>query len=129
MILAGLALGFVPHLRSFAQRGAEQFVDRTGYADAVLKHKPNPAGQTSADESPWKGWVSGLISTAGAVVLALLALSIDRFPAPVRRKTELALGRPLGWLRTLHSGDVGDYTAWLILGAAAMAVVWTLTIR
>jgi len=59
------------------------------------------------------GVLLGLLATAIAVLVAFAGLYVRTVP---------------GWLRTglhglhrLHSGHIGDYAAWLVFGAAALA--------
>ena len=92
------------------------------------------AGTSSSDdrgprEAPrWPSWLGyAAFSLVGAVPLAAAALFL-----PVRRRggdqgaVERVGTRTVGRLRTLHSGHVGDYVAWLVAGAAAFGAALTL---
>jgi multicomponent Na+:H+ antiporter subunit D len=61
-------------------------------------------------------------ATGGALLLAAWSLGRDRWPKAVTRGTD-ALVRPvfLG-LDVLHSGLIGDYVAWMMVGLAALAL-------
>ena len=58
--------------------------------------------------------------TGGAAGLAAFALWRRRLPNALRERAGRALVPPLNGLRTLHSGHVGDYVAWLTFGTAVL---------
>ncbi|MFF0223859.1 complex I subunit 5 family protein [Streptomyces sp. NPDC004629] len=95
LLAAALAVGVVPGFAAAVARG----VDAAGSGDV---HWRPP------------GVLLGLLSTGLAVALACRAVVRPRrVPAP-------------GWaqrLRRLQSGHVGDYVAWLLLGAAALGAL------
>ncbi|MCW7946645.1 NADH dehydrogenase [Streptomyces hygroscopicus] len=99
LLAASLAVGVVP-----------------GFAEAVA-HSVNETGSGGAAASPhWNaaGVLLGLTSTAVAVALAALAVSR---PHLLGERT---------WtlrLRRLQSGHIGDYVAWVLAGAALLAVL------
>lgn len=67
--------------------------------------------------SPLLPWVS----TASAVLLAGWTLGRDRWPPTLARKAD-AIARPVfQGLDVLHSGLVGDYVAWMMVGLAGFA--------
>ena len=100
---------------------AARFGDGDGYAAAAL------GGGTPAVPVPHvPGWtatsiLSGLLSSVLAVALALAATFHHRIPDRLRRRAVLA--GPVRVLRGIHSGHLGDYTAWLVFGVAALAVL------
>ncbi|MEU9479029.1 complex I subunit 5 family protein [Streptomyces sp. NPDC048191] len=100
VLLAGaLAVGAVP-----------------GFGDLVAR-SVNEAGSGGAHASAqWTahGVLLGLVSTALAVALAGLAVTRPHWTAAPE------WGRPL---RRLQSGHVGDYVAWLLLGATALGAL------
>ena len=63
------------------------------------------------------------IATVGAIALAAFALSRDRLPALLNRTSDSVTGPLFHGLRLLHSGLVGDYVAWIVVGIAGFAVV------
>jgi len=94
-------------------------VDRDGYLSQVL----SGADGHVPPVPPGIGWTAsgvllGLLSTAAAVVVAALALSDRRTHAVVDRIRPAVL-----LLRRLHSGHVGDYVAWLVVGVALLAAL------
>jgi hypothetical protein len=54
--------------------------------------------------------------------MAALALWAPRLPQALRRAAQ-AFGPVLRGLRQVHSGRIGDYVAWLFLGATAFAAL------
>jgi multicomponent Na+:H+ antiporter subunit D len=112
LLALGLAMGAVPALTSLAGRAAADLTATGAYRSAVLAgHSAVPAAAHAA----WSG--AGLLlsalSTALAVGFAAVALRGTRAPAAVRG--------PVAVLHRLHSGHVGDYVAWLLLGAGLLA--------
>jgi multicomponent Na+:H+ antiporter subunit D len=43
--------------------------------------------------------------------------------------TRRALGRPVSFLRAMHSGHIGDYVAWLALGIVVMGGALAAAVR
>ncbi|MFH5877355.1 complex I subunit 5 family protein [Arthrobacter sp. NA-172] len=119
-LLAGaLALGVLPSIGDAAEEAAARFMDRNGYVSAVLEGPVRYAshGATGAAWDP-ASIALGLLTTAIAVVIAAAALHGWRLPAALRRPSQVA--QPvLRILRRLHSGRVGDYVVWLLVGLAA----------
>lgn len=119
LITAGLALGAIPGLVDRAQEAAAQFTDRALYDAAVL-------GRALPAEAP----AGHLAIGAREVGLALLSVlgSFAVGAALLRRRRPFSypegrlnvLGTALFRLRRLHSGQIGDYVAWAVLGFAAL---------
>lgn len=99
LLAASLAVGLVPGLGEAVARGVGEA--RPGTA-AVPVHWTLP------------GILLGLLSTLLALSLAALA---------VTRPRRVAVPGRAGHLRRLQSGHVGDYVAWLLLGATALGVL------
>ena len=132
LLLGSLLVGVLPVVHRAIGHAATTFMDGTGYVAAAL-HLAQAAVPVSPGEVP-TGWTTegillGLISTAVAIAGAGLAISGEgkrgwyrRVPAPivsVRRPAQTALGG----LRALHSGHIGDYVAWLVLGVVALTAL------
>jgi multicomponent Na+:H+ antiporter subunit D len=116
--------GLVPGLGAAGQAAAERFVDSTGYGSRVLDARfLGPVVATEPAHSTRKGVSFGFGAALGAIALAALALSRDRWPKPLQQP----FGRPgillLKGLRVVHSGDIRDYVAWLSFGLCGMAGV------
>jgi len=130
LLALGLGVGFAPGFAEAARSAAAGFTDRPAYAAAVLDGVATPtravASEPSAEAS---SYVNAALSLGGAGVLAAGALLL---PGRVRRQRG---GPVLRWaggavagLRRLHSGHVGDYVAWLVVGTAAFGAALTLAV-
>jgi multicomponent Na+:H+ antiporter subunit D len=123
LCLLGIVLGVVPGFRHEAELAAIGLHDTAAYLAQVLN------GLVSARPSPEQlssllpTVVRGTASTVCAVLIALIALSqprlwIMRFPG-VR-----SVQAGIRTLRQLHSGHVGDYVTWLVLGVGAFGALF-----
>jgi multicomponent Na+:H+ antiporter subunit D len=122
LLLAGaLALGFAPGLAPRALAGAEQFRDRSAYVAEVLGGQTPEAKPLRAHHTKPESVILSLVTLAGALAVAVWGLRGHPLP-------RLAV-RPLDRLRALHTGAVGDYVAWLVLGAAVLGGLVTLAVR
>jgi multicomponent Na+:H+ antiporter subunit D len=130
LLAGGLSLGLVPRLAERAEVAAARFRDRPAYAGAVLEGVPEPL---PAEAEPFR-WDPGALAlgvggAAGAALLALGSLYRDRAPRGIRRATTATLGAGVRAVKRVHSGHVGDYTAWLTLGTAALGGALALVLR
>ncbi len=121
----GLGIGLVPGLRAAFEHAGQPFVDRAGYAAAVLHGRVLTGDGVVAAAPGLSEVLMGLATAAGACGLAYLTLAP---PKPGLRRLGLATGRAIAWLRPLHSGYVGDYVTWLVAGAAVLGGVFALTL-
>ena len=111
LLLLGLAVGALPAIGAHIGAAAATFADPAGYRAAVLT---GASAAGSAVDAGWYGtgvMLAGL-STVAAVGIAMLSLYV-KGPAVVRG--------PVSVLHRVHSGHVGDYAAWLVLGIALLA--------
>lgn len=119
LLLLGIAMCFIPGIRTRTQLAAMGFTDQNAYQQQVLEHASHPDYQAPPEDSLVPGMIRGGIST----VLAFLMAGLVLLPHPFRRAIEGFSGglsvflRPL---RILHSGHIGDYVAWLTAGVALM---------
>ncbi|CAG7646050.1 complex I subunit 5 family protein [Actinacidiphila bryophytorum] len=124
LLLGALALGLLPAAGRALAAAATAFTDRTGYAAQVAGLRaPLPLVPPPAAEWTTTGVLLGLLSAAAAVALALCAL----YPAtgslrPLRTASRAAERRLVVPLRRLHSGHLGDYVTWLMVGLAGLLV-------
>jgi multicomponent Na+:H+ antiporter subunit D len=118
LIVLGLMFPLVPGAVDGLNDAAARFTDRPAYAAAVYE-RPAPGPVAEAEPHHVKVLDVGLslLSVLGAVALALAILRRPgvRLPAGAQRVAEDGFFR----LRRLHSGQVGDYVAWLTVGVAA----------
>jgi multicomponent Na+:H+ antiporter subunit D len=125
LLLAGsLAVGVVPAMRGFAVRAGAGLADHAGYLASVLHGQTAPMHLTGpAPGVTALGLVAGLVAVVVAVAIAAVSLGTVR--VRISSGAASAITAPLTGLRRLHSGHLGDYAAWLVLGAAAVvAVLW-----
>jgi multicomponent Na+:H+ antiporter subunit D len=121
----GLFVGLVPNLRGSIEAAADRFVDRAGYARTVLHGNAQEHVAGTAASPGALDVLLGSISVAGAVGLAWLALAP---PRPRLHRIAIAAGAGLGRLRSLHTGYVGDYVTWLVVGAALLGGLFAMTL-
>ncbi|ROR46156.1 hypothetical protein [Kitasatospora cineracea] len=114
LLLAGcLVVGLVPAVGRPIAAAAARFTDRSGYLGAVLDGAAAPPLPAPPADRTGSGILLGLLSTALAAALAATALHRP-LPAP-------AWGRhAVRALRRLHSGLLGDYVTWLLVGLAGL---------
>ena len=129
LLLGAVALGLVPGLAETAERGAAQFQDTNAYAAKVLEGADFAPIRLEHKALPVSTYVYSAVSSLGAVGLALLALFRRRLPASLRRRTSTLFGPAMFRLRSLHSGIVGDYVAWLTVGTAMLGGLFALYLR
>jgi len=124
MLALGLAVSLVPGLGQRAEAGAERFRDRAAYAQLVLHGKPMPAKPRPPFAiEPTTGASIGYGLASGAIAFAVGAWGLWR-----RRAPSFA-GPPLRVLKAAHSGIVGDYVMWIVVGTALIGGVWAVTLR
>jgi multicomponent Na+:H+ antiporter subunit D len=119
LALAALAVGLIPGVTEAFRSAAERFAEGPVYVRAVLDGvRPAPLPSTSAYSAPASAYIYAALTLAGAVGAAALSLFHS---APSRVTAPLAaLRAAVHALRGLHSGHVGDYVAWLLLGVAVL---------
>lgn len=117
LALAGPAVGARPLVAAALERHAAHFEDRDGSARRVLTGAAwGTPEATTAVEVTARARAFGWGGTAAAVLLALAVLKSKRAQGGARRLLRGALAP----LRNLHSGHVGDYLAWWVVGAAGL---------
>jgi len=122
LLLGGLAVGVAPGLPEWFGAAAARFVDGDAFRAAVLGIPTPRPGVPSAPAWTAPGVSLGLLSSVLAGVVALAALYRDRLPTGAGTVVRPFLGAVRG-LRALHSGHVGDYVAWLVVGVAVLGAL------
>jgi multicomponent Na+:H+ antiporter subunit D len=119
LVLGSLAVGVVPHTGEAVTQAAARLVDGAGYADQALSAAP-PSQLHPHPTATWSplGVGVGVLSALLALGFAAWGLWPDRL-RPVLRPLEAAMSR----VRSMHTGHVGDYVAWLFAGVAALAAL------
>jgi multicomponent Na+:H+ antiporter subunit D len=123
LLVCGLGLAFAPELGAHAVAAAERLQERHAHALEVLqgvrpREHPLPSVEIGAEDVLY-----GIATTLGALAVGFLGLYRRRLP----RLAAAAL--PLRLLKAAHSGVVGDYVAWLTVGAATLGGLFALTLR
>jgi multicomponent Na+:H+ antiporter subunit D len=122
LLVGSLAVGVVPELPRVLAAAAARFTDRSGYVTQTLT-----GTALSADHATTSGWtlsgsLLGVASVVLAVAIAAAALFRQRLPTPRRRVADGAR-KATSALHTIHSGHIGDYITWLVVGVAGLAVL------
>ncbi|HEY5315625.1 MAG TPA: proton-conducting transporter membrane subunit [Pirellulales bacterium] len=106
---------------------AHAFQDGPGYAALVLEGQrpaaPAPGGSVSATARDF-GRQAGV--ALGALAAALLALFPHALGERISRVSGMLLVGILKPIRLMHSGKIGDYVAWFVLGVGVygLILVW-----
>ena len=117
LIGAALALQVVP-AEEAARRAAAMFTASKPVAATVLDGAAwaSPAPPSSAEADP----LEPAIGLAAAILIAGLELGRSHTPRWLVRLSDLVTGPVFAGLDRLHDGIVGDYVAWIVLGAIAV---------
>jgi multicomponent Na+:H+ antiporter subunit D len=120
LLVVGAGMAAWPGLPGKAVTAAARSLDRPAHAAEVLEGKLPPPPPASAPAPSGTSIAAGLVSAAGAVGLALLALfgGLGALARP-----------PILRLKALHSGIVTDYVAWLTAGVAALGAAFVFALR
>ncbi len=130
VLLAGaVLLGVWPHVGTALASAGHALVDGRGYITRVAAL----GGPRVPAPTPHPGWtVTGvaldLVSAALAVLIAGAATVGARPLARAQEAVRFAAPALRG-LRQVHSGHVGDYAAWYLVGLAALAAFIGLPLR
>jgi multicomponent Na+:H+ antiporter subunit D len=129
LAVAGIGLSLVPGIEHHAEHAAHRFQDTPGYVAAVLHGKtahPSP-GNFELLKLPTASVLWGIASFVGALALAAIALYRERLENALRT---LRPATPVvGALKTLHSGAIGDYVTWLVVGMTVLGGLFAIAVR
>jgi multicomponent Na+:H+ antiporter subunit D len=130
LAIAGTGLSLVPGLEQHAEHVAGRFQHTQAYIASVLQDQTRRPGSANFDllKLPWPSVLSGVLSFAGAILLALAALYRERLTG-VLHSTLAPVGPPLRVLKALHSGAIGDYVTWLVVGMAILGGLFAVVVR
>ena len=129
LLLAGAVFSFVPGLAERATAWAQRSQDRPAHAAEVLAGTVPPAPETIPLHAGFAPYAYSIASWLLALAFALFGLYRRRLPTYVRRGGGRVLDPPIAVLKSLHSGIVGDYVAWLTFGVAALGGLLALTLH
>lgn len=123
LLLSALALGSTPSVRPLMERAAAVFIASEHYRAMVLQNTAIAAVALPPMSHP--AYLKGLLGPLGALLLALAALYSYRLPYRLLNRLSTSLAPLLSRVRALHSGYVGDYVTWLVVGTALIALAAT----
>ena len=127
LLVGALVLGLLPGIHSVANHAAASFIDSAGYAGQALHQVHVVISAPTASNWTGSGLALGFLSAGCACVVAAVGLYggtvVKRLPS-IR-----ALGKPVDALHRVHSGHVGDYIAFMMLGIGTLAAFVGLPLR
>ncbi|UFS72124.1 ATP-dependent DNA ligase [Geomonas sp. RF6] len=118
LVLCALAAGVVPGASRLAGAAAWHLSDTAGYRAAVLRTgtiRPIPPQGTISPE-----FATGIAGASLAAILAAAALFGIPCAAPLKKGAQRVLMPVARLLRRIHSGYIGDYMTWFMIGAAIL---------
>ena len=125
LAIGALCTGAWTGLAARAMEAAHTFTTQLSYQHAVLDHRPAEPVPPGAWRTTTESLVWSLVTLVGSVALGFGSTVRDRLPRAVTD----AIGRAFAPLRAVHSGQVGDYVAWLTFGTAVIGGLFAITIR
>ena len=129
MLLACLS-GLLPDLHRQAAAAAARFVDQAGYVATVMgMHMAGATLRVELSGPERSSLFYEIGSLAGAIAFAAFALLKDRIPAGAYTLAGRAARLPVRALRALHSGHIGDYVTWQVVGLAMFGGLCAATLR
>jgi multicomponent Na+:H+ antiporter subunit D len=130
LLAAALALGLAPRVGTATKIAAHRFQDTEGYAAAVLDRRPM-AVPAPPSGGGWdgRGVLIGVLTAAAAVGVAFLGLFRRRLSARLRRSVWVLVRPGIRTLKRAHSGQVGDYVAWIAFGTAVLGGTFAAVLR
>ena len=123
-VVLGVSVSVVPGLGQRAEYAADRFRDTSGYAAQVLRGSPMtppPSLPLSIHHTSLESLLYGASATVVAFGLALVALHRRRLPRVVLV--------PIRALHALHSGVIGDYVTWVVVGTAVTGAAWAVLLH
>lgn len=124
LLAAGLAAGLLPAVTRGATAAASLYLDPATVSAVVLRGAVHPLPAAAPFRATGKDLLVALATLGAALVLASVFLS----GRPKGRGAELwvSAAKPL---RRLHSGHVGEYASWFLLGMAFLLSVLAFLVR
>jgi multicomponent Na+:H+ antiporter subunit D len=120
-LIGGLAAGLWEGTLAGAGHASEFFMDRAAYAELVLADAEPPAPSEPPPHEPLlPSYLYAFGGVAAALAFGVGALFRHHFPQTARTLAQRVTDAPVDRLRALHSGHVGDYVAWIVIGIAVL---------
>jgi multicomponent Na+:H+ antiporter subunit D len=129
LVIAAVVIGLVPGVIHEIEHAAEHFTDRHSYVAAVLGGAHPHFFEVAPSKLKPSDFLYGSASTLLALALAALPLFGNRLAERVPSRLRDLASAPVGALRSLHSGHIGDYIAWLTFGLASLGGLFAITLR
>ncbi|HJV64422.1 MAG TPA: proton-conducting transporter membrane subunit [Geomonas sp.] len=121
LVAGAFAAGVAPQAAGLAAQAGARFTDGAGYRAAVLTGKESMLWPP-LPSAPLR-WESGAEAALLAVVVAAFFLFRSPLPDRLVKGLKVVMKRGLSWLRDIHSGYIGDYVTWFMIGASIMVVI------
>jgi multicomponent Na+:H+ antiporter subunit D len=118
LVLLGLVFATLSPVWDAVETAAARFTDRAGYAATVLTGRPPATVELEAPGAGPLEIVLGFAGVAGALLFAYAVLRRGAVLLTAAPPVSRPVLRGLFVLRRLHSGQIGDYVAWLVVGMA-----------
>jgi multicomponent Na+:H+ antiporter subunit D len=129
LLLGAIVIGLIPGAVPGFETAAAHFADHAAYVNWVLRDAAPQFAPVAHSHVETYDYLYAAGGVAAAVTLAAVTLFgyplVPRLPRPLVRGTLVPLGR----LRRLHSGHIGDYIAWWTTGTAVLGGVSLLLLR
>jgi multicomponent Na+:H+ antiporter subunit D len=130
LALGALAVGLVPGVVGAFQGAAEQFVDGSSHAAVVLRGADVPDLHAGAAYSaPASAYLYSALTLVGALVVAIAGLIGRSARGSAAQRLRMAARTVSIPLRALHSGQIGDYVAWLTAGVALLGASFAIALQ
>jgi multicomponent Na+:H+ antiporter subunit D len=125
LVVCGVGLAFIPDVAGHALHDASRLMNRSERAREVL-HGIEPAPKPLPSYSPsGAAYAWAVVSVLGSLLVAGLGLYRQRLPVVLRR----ALGLPARTMQALHSGAIGDYVTWFVVGTTVLGGLFAVVVR
>jgi multicomponent Na+:H+ antiporter subunit D len=127
LIVLSVLLGAVPRVEELVRGAAHRFQGRDEVWAVVLHGAPPPPlALPPPTPTSAASVLYGVGGAVGAIFLAVAALTSSKWsaPRPLERLADALSIR----LQKLHSGHVGDYVAWIVIGVAVLGGLFALVL-
>jgi multicomponent Na+:H+ antiporter subunit D len=118
LLIIAAIVGTSHSFREAALRYSIRMQDVQAYARHVLDGSSMPAIVARSPEISTGAVLHALGVVLASVILAWLSLM------PFPRRAPRMLRLPMNALRALHSGVVGDYVMWIVVGVGALGLIF-----
>ncbi|HJU11452.1 MAG TPA: proton-conducting transporter membrane subunit [Candidatus Binataceae bacterium] len=114
LVALALLFGVTPGLSGYASAAASQVQNQPRYESIVLDGHQSLALHPA--QKPELSWTTGFVATGLAIALAAFELFGGHLP-----KSAIKLVGPVAeLLHTVHSGQIGDYVTWMVVGVSIL---------